>query len=116
MMTVTTATMALDALQVIGLLLPVVMVTMRFLVPELEPNSDALRSEQKRQKRVQNAVGKASIITLVLLLAAAVFMTIGIITTYNLPAALLFGYIILLTALILFGGGLAYVVYDIQKS
>lgn len=106
---------ALGGLQVVALLLPVVIATTRFLAPELTPAEDQSLTRKKKLEWLQLWVLFGGLGAIVLLSVSAVFLMWVIIITYNLPTTLLFGFLLLLGAVLLFAFPIMLVVNDQRK-
>jgi hypothetical protein len=106
---------ALGGLQVVALLLPVVIATTRFLAPELTPAEDQSLTRKRKLEWLQLWVLFGGLGAIVLLSVSAVFLVWVIIITYNLPTTLLFGFLLLLGAVLLFAFPIMLVVNDQRK-
>ena len=105
------STVALGGLQVVALLLPVVIVTTRFLVPRLEPGDVRLRRE-KRLNWLQKWVMIGGLASIVLLSASAILLVWVVIVTYSMPASLTVGFLLLLAAVLLFAFPIMLILHD----
>ncbi|MFY4816524.1 hypothetical protein ACOJIV_28215 [Haloarcula sp. AONF1] len=106
---------ALGGLQVVALLLPVVIATTRFLVPQLEPTEDQLRKRRQKFEWLQTWIVFGGLGAIVLLSICAVLFVGALIVNYNLPVTLLFGFLLLLAAILAFAFPIMLVVSDQRK-
>ena len=105
------STVALGGLQVVALLLPVVIVTTRFLVPRLEPGDVRLRRE-KRLNWLQKWVMIGGLASIVLLSVSAILLVWVVLVTYSMPVSLTLGFLLLLAAVLLFAFPIMLILYD----
>jgi len=105
------STVALGGLQVVALLLPVVIVTTRFLVPRLEPGDVRLRRE-KRLNWLQKWVMIGGLASIVLLSVSAILLVWVVLVTYSMPVSLTLGFLLLLAAVLLFAFPIMLILHD----
>lgn len=106
----TTHRVLLGGLQAIALLLPVVILTGRWLLDELEPSREDSIKLEKRKEKAHDAVGFATITSLVALGIAGVFLAFELVLK-QMPALAWIGVLALLIGFATYAMILIYIAY-----
>lgn len=99
----TVLSVIMGALQIIGLFLPVVILTTRFVVRELEPSEGASPTEIEDKRERQRRLARFNVILIIVLSGSAVTMIISLLLIFGLPWLVLFGLSLLAAAFLGFG-------------
>lgn len=109
------SSIALGGLQVVALLLPVVILTTRFLAPQLAPTGEERLTREKKLEWLQTWIVFGSLGAIILLSIGAVLLVWTLITTYDMSNSLFFGFLLLMGGILLFVFPVMLVVYDQRK-
>lgn len=108
----TVSSVALGGLQVVALLLPVVIATTRFLVPELEPDERHNKRRKRKLEWLQDWMVFAGLAAIAFLCVCAIMLVWAVVTAYSMPPVLFLGFILLLTAILVFAYPIILIVND----
>lgn len=93
------SSIALGGLQLVALLLPVVILTTRFLAPQLAPTGEERLTREKKLEWLQTWIVFGSLGAIILLSIGAVLLVWALITTYDMSNSLFFGFLLLIGSL-----------------
>jgi hypothetical protein len=87
----TVVSVIMGSLQVIGLFLPVVVLTTRFVIQGLEPREQISPAEKRDRVSRQKRLAKFSIILIALLSASAAVLILQMLLAFDLPVLVILG-------------------------